>query len=173
MKKVFRPHIILLIEGRLLMLLFIAGPLLLLGAGLKIGFFSGEIDYLFIPILLFAIVLGALCGFSMHFLWQQIWGKLIIEKDKITWKCLFCRKVQIDTSEIHMIVIRNFGSRNVVKYDMYKTGFQYILISAGPLPSKPIDKIMCRKGLIKWPKNPGVCPALREVVPERFHNVLK
>ena len=173
MRKVFRPHIILCTEGRLFTIVFIVTPLIMLYMFVKLAFFSGEIDYRFTPLILFAIGMNILVWWLMRFFWQQIWGKLILDENKITWKCMFCPEVQIEYSNIKFIAVRNFGNRNVVHVDIYKTGFQFILITTQSLPTLPIDKIRCKKGVIKWAKSDAVCEALSEVVPTKFRNTLK
>ncbi len=173
MKKNIRPHVILCTAGRLFTLIMTVAPLFMLAMFAKFAFFSGRVDYAFIPLVIFALALCFLVIWIMRFLWQQIWGKLILEDDKLTWKCLFCPRVQIKYSDIKSVTVRNFGSRNAVKTDMYKTGFQFIIITSGPSPSQPVDKMRCGRGLIKWAKTAAVCDALRRVLPEKFQGGLK
>ena len=168
-KKVFRPHIILCTEGRLLCIIMIFGPLLMLYMGMKFTFFSGEMNYSTIPMIVFALFLILLDGWLLlEYFWQPIWGKLILDDEKITWKCLFCPKVQIEYANIKFIAVRNFGNRNVVHVDIYKTGFQFILITTQSLPTVPIDKVRCKEGIIKWAKSEAVYKALREAVPNKL-----
>ncbi len=173
MRKVFRPHIILCTVGRLFTLLLIVVPLVMLCMFTKFAFFSGEIHYEFIPHILLVIGMNILAWWVTSVLWQQIWGKLILDENKITWRCIFYPKVQIECSDIKFIAIRNFGNRNVVHVDIYKTGFQFIIITTQSLPTLPIDKVKCQKGIIKWAKNNVVCEALSDIVPTRFRNTLK
>lgn len=173
MKKVFRPHIILYTAGRLFSIILILAPLLMLYMFVKFAFFSGEINYKFIPLIAFALFLILLDGWLLQYLWQPIWGKLILDDKKITWKCIFYPKVQIEYANIKFLAVRNFGSRNVVHVDIYKTGFQFILISTQSLPAVPIDKVRCKKGIIKWAKSEAVYQALREAVPNKYINNLK
>ena len=173
MQKVFRPHIVLCTAGRLFTLILIVAPLFMLCVFTKFAFFSGEINYIFIPLILFAIGLGILVWWLMRFFWQQIWGQLILDENKITWRCIFCPKVQIKYSDIRFIAVRNFGNRNVVHVDLYKKGFQFILITTQSLPTLPIDKVRCKNGTIKWAKNHAVCEALSKMVPANFRSVLK
>ena len=168
MKKVFRPHIILYTEGRLLCIIMIFVPLLMLCMGIKFTFFSGEINYGTIHMIVIALLFILLSGWVLEYLWQPIWGKLILDDEKITWKCLFCPKVQIEYANIKFIVVRTFGNRNAVHVDIYKTGFQFILIATQSLPNVPIDKVRCKKGLIKWAKSEAVYKALREAVPNKL-----
>ena len=136
------------------------------------GFFISG-DNGFIPlIVIFLFIMGFFSTFILNYFWQQAWGKLILEEDKIVWRCLFRRKIEIKYTDIKRVVTRDFGSRNVVKVDVYKTGFQWLLISTDyGLPSKPIDKIKCKEGLIKWRNSDKVCRAMREFFPDRFRSV--
>ena len=112
----------------------------------KFAFFSGEINYKFIPLIAFALFLILLDGWLLQYLWQPIWGKLILDDKKITWKCIFYPKVQIEYANIKLLAVRNFGSRN---------------------------KVRCKKGIIKWAKSEAVYQALREAVPNKYINNLK
>ena len=147
-------------------------PLFMLCAFVKFAFFSAETDYKFIPLIVFALFLNFLVGWVLQYLWQPIWGKLILDENKITWRCIFYPKVQIEYPNIKFIAVRNFGNRNVVNVDIYKTGFQFILITTQSLPAAPIDKVKCKNGIIKWVKSDAISQALREVVPNNYRNVL-
>ncbi len=173
MRNVFRPHVVLCTIGRVFSIVLIIVPLFMLFMLVKFAFFSGEIDYKFFPLVLFAIGLNVLVGWVLSYLWQPIWGKLILKSDKMIWKCIFCPQVQIEYAHIKCIAVRNFGNRNVVHVDVYKTGFQFILITTQSLPTLPIDKVKCKKGIIKWAKNDAVYEALSKIVPARFRNSLK
>ena len=174
MRKVFRPHIILCIGGRLFTLLLIAIPLYMTFGCVYYGFFDGSIEIQFVLLTIFAIGLDILCVFILRVFWQLIWGKLIITSQKIIWRCPFCRTVKISYSEIAYIGVRGFNERNVIRVDIYSTGFKYLLISNKVVPYKvPINKIRCKKGLIKWAYSPKVCEVLKNVVPKQFAIVLK
>lgn len=150
MKKVFRPHIILCVGGRIFIFVMISIPLLMLFMFSKFAFLNGTIDIVLIPLVAFALALNVLAIWLVKYFWQQIWGKLIITEKEVIWKCIFCRSVRIRYSEIRHMSIQNFGERNYIKVDMYNTGFKFLLITTcGPI-SKPIDKIKCGKGVIKW-----------------------
>ncbi len=173
MRKVFRPHYVLCTVGRLFTLILIVVPLFMLCVFAKFAFFSGEINYAFIPLIFFAIGLNILVWWLLGFFGQQIWGKLILDENKITWRCIFYPQVQIEYSDIKFIAVRNFGNRNVVNVDIYKTGFQFIIITSAKLPNLPIDKIKCKKGIIKWAKTRAVCDALADIVPANYRNILR
>ncbi len=173
MRKVFRPHVVLCTVGRLFSIILITVPVFMLYIYVKFAFFLDTINFEFISLILFAIGLNVLVAYAMSRLWQQIWGKLVLEKDKIIWKCIFCQKVQIEYSNIKGIAIRNFGNRNVVNADIYKTGFQFIIITSATLPQLPIDKVKCQKGIIKWTKTDDICEALSDKVSTKFRNILR
>ena len=108
------------------------------------------LDNELISLLVATIVLTALVIWPLKFLWQQVWGKLIITDREVIWKCIFCKSVRIKYSEIRHMSIRNFGERNYIKVDLYNTSFNFLLITTcGPI-QKTIDKIKCGKGVIKW-----------------------
>ena len=149
MKKVFRPHIILLVGGRLLTLLMAWMPLTLIIVSINL-ILQEPSDPEHISFIFATVILTALVIFTLKTLWQQVWGKLIVTDREVIWKCLFCTTVKIPYSKIRHMSIRNFGERNYIKYDLYNTGFKFLLITTcGPI-QKPIDKIKCGKGVIKW-----------------------
>ena len=150
MKKVFRTHIILVIEGRLLTSLFvITGPLMTLyllwcilegDFGMALLVFITNVFYYWLSI------------FALRYLWQQCWGKLIITEKYIIWRALFCKPIKITYDELRYVKLESFKDGNVYKNrDYYKTGFLYILLSSNPLPKMRIDKIYSKNKLIKFP----------------------
>ena len=68
--------------------------------------------------------------------------------------------------------IRSAAEENYIKADPYHVGFYYILMSTSQLPRKPVGKIFCKKGLIKWAYSAKVCFALKERVPTRWKGLL-
>ena len=169
-RKVLRPHIVLCISGRLFILLCIGFPLYFLYITIRGCLLHPTLW----PVILLCIGLIVLAVWIVSIFWQQIWGKLIFKADCLIWRCLFCRPVRINYSEIGMVVIRNFGNRNVVKADLYQTGFRFVLISKScALPQKPIDKIKCKQGLVKWQIFESNLPVLREHLPERWKGAIK
>ena len=170
MKRVVRPPMVLCIGGRIMMLLFIAFPILLLYKFVEFAI-RGEV---MIQFLICGLGFGALIVWLLGFFWQTIWGKLIFTDTELIWKCFRCKTVKMKYVDIKRIEVRSLGDRDVVKRDPYKTGHGYILISEScVLPTLTIDKIQCGKGLIKWLKTPVACEALREHVPSQFRSMLK
>lgn len=95
--------------------------------------------------------MDALCIWLSHYFWQLCWGKLIADDTALTWKCFLCRPIKIKYSEIKAVSVKIFDKGNAVRHDLYHTGFQYLLIlSEGTIPDKRIDKIRCKRGLIKF-----------------------
>ena len=172
MKKVFRPHIILFLGGRFFTLFVSSIILLALVACTHFAFFENDIDIVFLVFLLIMVGFAILIAWLFDYLWPLIWGKLIITEDEIIWKCVFCKSVRIKFSDIYYIGIRNFGDRNYIQADIYRTGFQYLIISSNGVPMQPIDKVRCKKGVIKWMCSPNVCKILYSKVPEKYRAIL-
>ena len=170
MKKIFRPHIILLILGRVFTILSIAFIVVMISVSIYFTFFQQSYEFLFF--LFFFLGLALLNVFVFKELWQLIWGKLIVKQDCLVWRCFFCRTVKIAYEDIKYVGFHTMGSENFVRKDVYHTGFRYILISEAMPPKKPIGKIFCKKGLIKWAYSKEVCLALKDKVPKRWKNIL-
>jgi len=149
MKKVFRPHIILCIGGRLLTLLMLWMPLTLIVVCTNFALRDSS-DPKVLSLIIATIILTALAICTLKYIWQQIWVKLIITEREVIWKCIFCRSVRIRYPEIRHMSIQNFGERNYIKVDLYNTGFKFLLITTCGHIQKPIDKIRYGKGVIKW-----------------------
>lgn len=169
-KKVFRPHLVLLIEGRLLLLLLALGPLAM-WYGVFVVFRNGtqRMDMTIILFGLFVAAITGCCAWLEWYFWYHCWGKLIITEDFVIWKCLFCQTVKIPISDIRYVDIRTFAEGNAVRNkDIYKTGFRYLLISSESFPKKRIDKIRSGDGLIKFRCNDKICQALYEALPDPY-----
>jgi len=150
MKKVFRTHIILVIEGRLLLSsIVITGPLmtlLLLWRILEADFGMALLVFITNAFWYWSSI------FILRYFWQQCWGKLIVTDKYIIWRCLFCRPIKITYDELRYVKLVSFQEGNVYKNrDYYKTGFLYMLLSSEPLPQMRIDKIHSKNKLIKFP----------------------
>lgn len=169
-KKVFRPHLVLLIEGRLLLLLLALGPLAMWYGVFAV--FRYKTQRMDMTVVLFALFVAAVtggCVWMEWYFWHHCWGKLVITEDAVTWKCLFCKSVSIPMSDVRRVDIRAFTEGNAVRHaDIYKTGFRYLLISSRPFPQKRIDKIRSGSGLIKFRCNDKICQALYEALPEPY-----
>ena len=150
MKKVFRTHLLLVIEGRLLTSLFAAfGPsMTLLSIWLAIEVDMGVSILIFIISICFCL----LSAFVLPHFWEQCWGKLIITDTYVMWRCLFCKPIKISYDELRYVKLTSFQEGNVYRNrDYYKTGYLYLLLSSEPLPKLRIDKIRSKNKLIKFP----------------------
>ena len=169
-RKVIRPHIVLCTSGRIFLILLLVVPAYLLYVTMR----SCLLNPTLWPAALVWIGVIVLDIWIISIFWQQVWGKLIFKQDYLVWRCLFCKSVKLYYSEIGMVVIRNFGNRNVVKADLYHTGFRFVLISKSPmLPQKSIDKIKCKEGIIKWQVFDGNLHILRDNLPARWKGTLR
>ena len=155
MKKVFRTHWLLVFEGRLFLLLVgIASPIMCyVYFRYLIEDFVSDRNYM---MLLFGtpmyLAFWPLSIYVLQYFWELIWGKLILTDEYVLWRCIFCKPVKIPYEDIKYVKITPFKEGNVrYNRDYYKTGFLYVLLASTPFPQKRIDKIRCKKGLIKFP----------------------
>ena len=163
-KTIIFPHIILLIEGRLLMLLAV-WFLCFIIYGLPEAAAEGPIYIViaiaFIPLSLWAVY---------HF-WPLCFGELVVTETYVKWRCLFMRSCKLEFSEIKYMEIRAMGKEKVMKYDVYNSGYEYLLISTEPLPNKIIEKIRTSRKLIKFQVTPRICRQLAEAMPEKYKSM--
>lgn len=90
--------------------------------------------------------------FCVKLLWQKVWGKVILENDKIVWKCLFCKSVEIPLCSIQTVKICETKPENFYRYPpTMGIGRWHMLISDRqfPDPIKRIEKVKCKKGTIR------------------------
>ena len=136
-----RTHPILVIEGRLLILMILVfmAMTIILTFVLK--------NLLFIVCAVVFIPLGI---FVLYNFWHNCFGKLIITKDFIKYKCLFTKTVVFNIEDVKYIDIREFREGNVT---VPKNGVcqKYLLISPEPFPDMRIDKIKRSRKIIKFP----------------------
>jgi len=166
MKKFFYPHIVLLFLGRFFFLFLNVFSIVLTVNILRIFVDNFTITAVFY--ILFLLGLDFLCLWLTKYFWQQIWGKLILEEDRIVWKCLFCKTVSIPYSSIRHVSIHSFYEQNVIRYDIYKTGFCYCVISKSPCPIRRVDKVKCSNGTIKWMCSEKFCLELMKKIPPQY-----
>lgn len=171
-KTVFRPHIILLIEGRLFLLL-------LLGVFATFDCWAlwSMITDFSLTALLACLLLGAIsaiCGaICIPYFWHRCFEKLIITDTHIIWRCLFLKPHKIALADIRYANIHTFKEGNAVKNDFYHTGFESILLSADPVKDIRIDKIRTNERLIKFMCTQKLCQALGESLPEPYNRLFK
>jgi len=149
MKKrtVVRSHIILLIEGRLLLLFCIGVSLWALWIAVSdIRTFSfSEI----LPCLIFILLFAPAVIFVIHWFWQLCFYKLIVTDEYIQWRCLFCKSITLPIADVKYVKVTSFNEGNMLKdINMYHAQ-EYVLLSTTPLPRKRIDKIRSGGNLIR------------------------
>ncbi len=165
MKKVFRSHIILLLEGRLFCFIMLF-CLALFGYAIVQCFREKEI--LSFIMFLFLEIVAVLIFYATfwRFFWPLIWGKLIIDDTGVKWKCLFKKSIFLSWNECKYVGFETFTEGNVIKVDFYNTGFRYIYFSTTPYPkefSGKINKLNCKEGFIKFfSVNEKICSAVLE-----------
>ena len=173
-RQVFRPNIVLLVEGRLLLLILLGFPIYLACETCYSSIYLKLVNN--IPIdktnilgfFILEIMLFSAAAFLCHWLWQLCFGKLIITDEYIQWRCLFCKKITLPVEEIFYVKAISFTDGNYLKdYKIYNSNFEYALLSSEPLPNKRIDKIRCKDNLIRFMLTPDLCEALGEALPER------
>ena len=148
MRIIFRVHIFLRIGGRLFTLLMILCSIVLIIMDVKFAVNSSTYDLVFMFFVTIAFCF--ICYYINSYLWQLCWGKLIVEDDKVIWRCLFYKSVKIFYSEIKFFCVREFREGNVAYYKNAGDQFKYVLILSKDLPKKRLDKIKSGKGLIKF-----------------------
>jgi hypothetical protein len=166
-KRVFRTHILLVTEGRLLSLLFIAAIGWMLYASVK--FCILDFEPVFLLFLLFTVGMGLLGYFLAKYFWQLCWGKLMVTHTCLKWKCIGYKTQTIRFEEIKRIYVRAFNRNqgNVVR-DAYQTGFRYVVIlSKNGSPQSYGGRIKNGNGVISFPYNEKLRKALLEVLPEK------
>ena len=136
-----RTHPILMIGGRLFMLLV----LIAIVAIIILFFTFKEPVYIVSTVIYIPIFIFVLYNF-----WHNCFGKLVITKELIKYKCLFTPTVVFNIEDVKYIDIREFRKGNVT---VPKNGAcqKYLLISSEPLPNVRIDKIKRNKKIIKFP----------------------
>ncbi|MBQ7956603.1 MAG: hypothetical protein IJ279_01090 [Clostridia bacterium] len=165
MKKTFRSHIILVTEGRLFCLLMLFWFVIFYQPVIQ-GFREKEYFSLiifFVLVILLEVFFYVAFG---KFIWPLVWGKLIVNDKGVRWRCLFKKSVFLSWDECKYIGFEAFTVGNVVKADIYKTGFSYIYFSTTPYPkefSGKINKLNCKEGFIKFfPVNAKMCSEVLE-----------
>lgn len=165
MKKVFFPHTVLLLCGRVfcsltfLGIIFFAYPAILFIKDANfLWFFFFLMIASFFVVIFFTII--------WNFFWPLSWSKLVVDNKGVQWRCLFRRSVFLSWDECKYVGFETFTEGNVVKIDPYKTGFRYIYFSTTPYPkefSGKINKLNCKEGFIKFfPVNAKMCSAVLE-----------
>ena len=167
MRKTLYPHVILLV-ARLFWLAGIVFSLVLICWAVEDVIqnglhFENGLMYSFLALI---FILG---GYAAFHLWPLIFGELTLTEGYVKWHALFMRSVKIPYSELRHVEIRQFRDGNVMRNaDLYRTGQEYVLMSADPLPKTRIDKIRSGDGLIKYQFLMRDAAVFGEYLPERY-----
>lgn len=164
-RRVFHEHIILLLEGRLLMLLFIG--------------FSGFIWYLFFrdtpalldKAILFPICVTALVCIPLHEFWYRCFGRLVVTEEEIIWKCPFMRTVRLQKTEIRYTGI-DYRWPGPARKAVTPVDMAYF--STTPYPQKCRNKsylLRNKEGFIKFPASEKLCRYMSTWLPEPYERV--
>ena len=164
-RKVFHEHVILLIEGRLLMLLFIGTT------GFMWYLFFRDTPALLDKAILIPLCITALVCIPLHEFWHRCFGCLVVTEDEIVWKCPFMRTVRLRKTEIRYTGIdyRWPGSarKAVTPVDM-------AYFSTTPYLQECRNKsylLRNKKGFIKFPAGEKLCRYMSEWLPEPYERV--
>ena len=165
------PHIILLLGGRVLLSLeALVLPLLWFLVIRDFDINNAESISALLLLIIFTILYGVCIFYVFNFLWEPIWGELIVREKDLVYFGLFLKTVIISFEEIKYVEIRTSleSKKNNTKntaIDAYK----FILISNNPLPKNRIDKIKTSKKakLIKYAVSKKLCEALIDRLPQK------
>ena len=164
-RRVFHEHIVLLIEGRLLMLLFVSTT-----GFIWFLFFRDTPNFLDRAIL-FPLCITALVCIPLHEFWYRCFGRLVVTEDEIVWKCPFMRTVRLRKTEIRYTGIdyRWPGSarKAVTPVDM-----AYFSTKSYPQECRNKSYLLRnKKGFIKFPAGEKLCCYMSEWLPEPYERV--
>lgn len=171
-RKTLYPHVILLV-ARLFWLAGIVFSLVLICWAVEDVIqnglhFENGLMYSFLALI---FILG---GYAAFHLWPLIFGELTLTADYVKWHALFMRSVKIPYSELRHVEIRQFREGNVMwGSDMYHTGYEFVLMSADPLPKTRIDKIRPGHGVIKFQLFGRMNAPLGAFIPEPFDRMFR
>ena len=172
MKKVFRVHPLLVVEGRLCCLLFVIGPLFIYYFGIVSVIENPGIPSVILCCAVFAMFISfQIVG--LPFLWINSFQKLVLTDEFVEWRCLFYKTRRLNISEIRYANVVAFTEGNAVNIDLYNTGFLSILLSSELLPTIRIDKIKCSDTLIKFSCSHQICIALAELLPAPLNQIFE
>ena len=164
-RRVFHEHIILLIEGRLLMLLFIGTT------GFMWYLFFRDTPALLDKAILIPLCITALVCIPLHEFWHRCFGRLVIVEDEIIWKCPFMRTVRLKKAEIKYTGIDYRWSGSVGKA---VTPVDMAYFSTMPYPQECRSKsylLRNKKGFIKFPASEKLCRHMSVWLPEPYERV--
>lgn len=162
-RKVYHEHIILLIEGRLLMLFFVAGLIWLWA--LFIRDWSGSLRENIFSIL-FLLAITALAAIALYGFWYRCFGRLIIDEDEVIWKCPLMKTRRLRKDEIRYTGFdyrfKGGSLRDITTMDM-------AYFSKYPYPQEAVNKsykLRNSDNFIKFHASKKLCLHLSEWLPE-------
>lgn len=168
-RKVFHEHIILLTEGRFLMLAVLAVMVWLPYLFVQDRMAEMMLAWWEIPFLLLVEV--SLYYALLRQFWYRCFGCLMVTEDEIVWKCPFMRTVRLRKTEIRYTGIdyRWPGSarKAVTPVDM-------AYFSTNSYPQECRNKsylLRNKKGFIKFPAGEKLCRYMSEWLPEPYERV--
>ena len=164
-RRVFHEHIILLIEGRLLMLLFVSTT------GFIWYLFFGDTPALLDKAILFPICVTVLACIPLHEFWYRCFGRLVVTEDEIVWKCPFMRTVRLKKAEIRYTGIDyrwpGPAQKAVTPVDM-------AYFSTTPYPQKCRNKsylLRNKRGFIIFSAGEKLCRHMSAWLPKPYERV--
>ena len=164
-RRVFHEHIILLIEGRLLMLLFVSTT------GFIWYLFFRDTPALLDKAILFPICVTVLACIPLHEFWYRCFGRLVVTEDEIVWKCPFMRTVRLKKAEIRYTGIDyrwpGPAQKAVTPVDM-------AYFSTTPYPQKCRNKsylLRNKKGFIIFSAGEKLCRHMSAWLPKPYERV--
>ena len=164
-RQVFHEHIILLIEGRLLMLLFVGFVLFMWYLLLR-----DRPSPLGLAVL-FNLGVTALVCIPLHTFWYRCFGRLIVMEDEIIWKCPFMKTRRLAKTEIKYAGVDfRFSSNSLQNI----TAMDMIYVSKYPYPEKYVgksNKLRPNDDFIKFHASKKLCLCLREWFPEPHNRI--
>ena len=168
-QKVFHEHVILLTEGRLLLLATLAFMVWLPYLFMRDRLNGAILKWWEIPLVLLVEV-SLYYGLLRQF-WYRCFGRLVVTQDEIIWKCPFMRTVRLKKSEIKYTGIDyrwpGPAQKAVTPVDM-------AYFSTKPYPQECWNKsylLRNKSGFIKFPASEKLCRYLKEWLPEPYERV--
>ncbi len=164
-RRVFHEHIILLIEGRLLMLLFVSTT------GFIWYLFFRDTPALLDKAILFPICVTVLACIPLHEFWYRCFGRLVVTEDEIVWKCPFMRTVRLKKAEIRYTGIDKRWPGQAQKA---VTPVDMAYFSTTPYPQKCRNKsylLRNKKGFIIFSAGEKLCRHMSAWLPEPYERV--
>lgn len=166
---VFHEHVILLTEGRFLMLAVLAFMVWFLYLFVRDKVAGTTLLWWEIPFILLVEV--SLYYAVLHQFWYRCFGRLVVTEDEIVWKCPFMRTVRLQKAEIRYVGIDyrwpGLAQKAVTPVDM-------AYFSTTPYPQECRNKnylLRNKQGFIKFPASEKLCRHMSAWLPEPYERV--